>query len=507
MYSAPDLEVEAAVSAVETTDSTSNGLTKTEGCDDERNGNGAAAAGDTEEPLQASPLPRKRGSVEPDEEPDAKRVKKSSASPQNGEDKSLREDTSEAVNLADSVTKDTWQGFCEIQSEPAYFSAILKDMGVRNIKIEELISVHPEYLLDNPIPRSSYGLIFLYQYRDQGISDQPKDASGHVWFANQLPAQNSCATLGMINILMNNHDVEIGEHLQQFKDFTKDFNPYQRGEAIASFDFVKKIHNSFAKKMDILEADKHLSYKVKRSKRLLNDRKARRKSTDSAATDDSAENHDDDANHFIAFIPVGNEVWMLDGLNYQPINMGSFDPEQGQDWVSIAVDSITAITAGAEEGSYSAFTIGPAKLPSLRKQACLALNHFNSTERRLNEIAPDWKSFTIDEQSAASPQILGIEVQLSLYPTPDTLATTINSEETQDLLERRTRVLQDLDRLSASIVSEMHGDADSERIAAQARFDYAPVIKLWAEMLAANGWLEQNIDRHIEGKAGQKGKK
>ena len=496
--------MEAAVSAVETTDSTSNGVTKTEGCDDEPGANGTTAAKNTEESLQTSPPPRKRGSVEPVEEPDAKRVKKSSASPQNGEPKSLEQDTSEAVDVADSVTKDTWQGFCEIQSEPAYFSAILKDMGVRNIKIEELISLHPEYLLENPIPCSSYGLIFLYQYRDQGTSDQPKDASSHVWFANQLPAQNSCATLAMINILMNNDNVEIGEYLQQFKDFTKDFNPYQRGEAIASFDFVKKVHNSFAKKMDILEADKHLSYKVKRSKRLLDDKKARRKSTDSASTDDSAESLEDDANHFIAFIPVGDEVWMLDGLNYQPINVGSFDADRDQNWTSTALETIATIAAG-EEGSYTAFTIGPAKLSSLRKQASLGLNHVKSTERRLDEISPDWRSFTIDEQSIPSSQMLGIEDQLSVHPTPDTLAATIKSEETQDLLDRRTRVLQDLDRLSASIISEMQEEADNERIAAQARFDYAPVIKLWAEMLASNGWLEQNIDRHIEGKAGKKG--
>lgn len=504
MHLAPVLDEEAAGSPVKVNMSTSHRVAKPEGCDDARSDN---AAPDTDESLQASPKPLIRGSVELGEEPAAKRLKSSSASPQNGKAEPLEQDTSDIVDLLDSVTKDTWQGFCEIQSEPAYFSAILNDMGVRDIKIEELISLHPEYLLDNPIPGSSYGLIFLYQYRDQGSSDQPKEASSHVWFANQLPAQNSCATLAMINILMNNDSAEIGEHLQQFKDFTKDFNSYQRGEAIASFEFVKKIHNSFAKKMDILEADKHLSYKVKRSKRSLKDKKARRKSTDSVATDDSAESHEDDANHFIVFVPVGNQVWMLDGLNYHPLNMGSFEPTQGQDWVSVAVESITAIAAGAEEGSYTAFAIGPAKLPSLRKQACLALNHIKSTERRLDETSPDWRSFTVDEQPIPSSQMLGVEDQLPAHSTPDTLAATINGEKTQDLLQRRTRILEDLDRLGASIISEMQEVADNERIAAQARFDYAPVIKLWAEMLAANGWLEQNIDRHIEGKSGKKGKK
>ena len=50
--------------------------------------------------------------------------------------------------------------------------------------------------------------------------------------------------------------------------------------------------------------------------------------------------------------------------------------------------------------------------------------------------------------------------------------------------------------------------ADSAAKAAQGRFDHGPVIKLWAEMLAENGYLEQNLDQFIEGKGGsKKGKK
>ena len=156
-----------------------------------------------------------------------------------------------------------------------------------------------EFILEN-IPQPIYGFILLFHYREFGNDNQADECPKDVWFANQLPAQNSCATLAMINILMNQSDeAVIGEHLEQFKDFTKDFTPYQRGEAFASFDFVKKIHNSFAKKMDILEGDKHLSYKVKRTERLKAQKaaektkpskrsiKSRRPSADSVATQDS----------------------------------------------------------------------------------------------------------------------------------------------------------------------------------------------------------------------------
>lgn len=50
-----------------------------------------------------------------------------------------------------------------------------------------------------------------------------------------------------MNIVNNVPGLELGAHLQAFKTFTTDFNPVMRGEAITNFEFVKKIHNSFAR--------------------------------------------------------------------------------------------------------------------------------------------------------------------------------------------------------------------------------------------------------------------
>jgi ubiquitin carboxyl-terminal hydrolase L5 len=451
---------------------------------------------------EPSPESKKRTCEDFHEDFKPKRVKSSpTPATDDGTDHSARQ-PSEPAEPKDNVTKETWQGFCEIESEPAFFSAILQDMGVQDINVREIFAMDPDYL--DALPRPIHGLILLYLYRQQGVSDPQEDKSSHVWFANQLPAQNSCATLAMINILMNNTEIEIGEHLRQFKDFTKDFTPYQRGEALASFDFVKKIHNSFAKEMDILEADKHLSHKVKKSQRQQKDKKSRRKSADSADIDEEGE--EENAHHFIAYIPVGTEVWRLDGLNAQPINVGTFDAAKGEDWVSSAADSILAILASGGD-DYTGFAIMPSALPSLRKEACLAMNHIKSTESQLDSTSPDWRSFTDDGSSGIDPAALCIENQLSAHPTPATIITTIASETLQDLLDRRTRVLQELDQLAISIVSEMQDEADSAAKAAQGRFDHGPVIKLWAEMLAENGYLEQNLDRFIAGKGSKKGKK
>ena len=50
-----------------------------------------------------------------------------------------------------------------------------------------------------------------------------------------------------MNIVNNVPGLELGAHLQAFKSFTTDFKPMMRGEAITNFEFVREIHNSFAR--------------------------------------------------------------------------------------------------------------------------------------------------------------------------------------------------------------------------------------------------------------------
>ncbi|KAI9822359.1 MAG: Ubiquitin carboxyl-terminal hydrolase bap1 [Pycnora praestabilis] len=40
--------------------------------------------------------------------------------------------------------KKRWKGFCEIESEPAFFNVMLKDFGVRGVKIQEVFGLEDE---------------------------------------------------------------------------------------------------------------------------------------------------------------------------------------------------------------------------------------------------------------------------------------------------------------------------------------------------------------------------
>jgi ubiquitin carboxyl-terminal hydrolase L5 len=469
----------------------------------------------------SSPNIKKRGLPEPDaaSEPSSKKSRDSPTPPSAQNGASTAPIFPSPPDMpATTFDKETWQGFCDIESEPACFSVILREMGVRDVTVREVFSMDLDFLLGN-ITQPIYGFILLFHYREFGNDDQAKDCPKDVWFANQLPAQNSCATLAMINILMNQSneaDVHIGEHLAQFKDFTKELSPYQRGEAFASFDFVKKIHNSFAKKMDILEGDKHLSYKVKRAQRIkaqvLSEKakptrkgtKSRRAaSADTVASDDSTESVKDNEHHYIAFVPVGNEIWKLDGLDRQPTCMGSFDPQRGETWLESVSSTISALMAAGDD-DYGVIALTQSPLLSLRKSASLTINTLSHVETRLDGVSAstsqDWRDLVDANEQPPSPRMLGLQEDLATSTISSAIKATIDNEDMTQLLTRRSSLLAEANQLATNIVMEMQNEAEEDLKATQRRYDSGPVIKKWLEMLAENGFLEENLDRFMPSK-------
>jgi len=64
---------------------------------------------------------------------------------------------------------------------------------------------------------------------------------------NRKTINNACASVALLNIVNNVPNIELGENLRAFREFTASFSPALRGDAIGNFEFVKEIHNSFAR--------------------------------------------------------------------------------------------------------------------------------------------------------------------------------------------------------------------------------------------------------------------
>ena len=82
--------------------------------------------------------------------------------------------------------------WCTIESDPGVFTALIDGIGVKDIVVEELYTLHDEDLLASMKP--IYGLIFLFKWQKQDeelFNHQYYDSN--VYFAKQI-ITNACAT-------------------------------------------------------------------------------------------------------------------------------------------------------------------------------------------------------------------------------------------------------------------------------------------------------------------------
>ncbi len=73
--------------------------------------------------------------------------------------------------------------------------------------------------------------------------------------------------------------------------------------------------------MDILNADLALQSEFDKWKKSKNNKK--RKLLKGGSAKKRKKSKDEPGYHFIAYVPINNVVWRLDGLQRQPINIGN----------------------------------------------------------------------------------------------------------------------------------------------------------------------------------------
>ena len=455
------------------------------------------------------PASTKRPISEQDEAPLSKKIK-------SGEDMPS-EPSSSALDMSNiDELKANWQGYCEIESDPAYFSVILREIGIQGVDVQELALLDPAHLMTLP---TIHGLVLLFRHREFDQDKQESICPDHVWFANQMPGQNSCATLAMIHTLLNVEDpnIDIGEHMQQFKNFTEDMTPPQRGHTFASWNYVKEIHNSFAKKMDMLENDKYLASKSAKSEKHKaaglkktaplktapkpRSKPARRDSQDSNSSDASVEEFEANAHHYIAFVPVNGDVWKLDGMDKQPTLLGKYDESRGEMWFDNVSDRINALI-GAGDHDYGIYAITQSPLVPLRNKLIEADNTIKHVQTRLTSTSGDWKQFLDeDDREPPSPSFMESfgEAQRAANPIPESIKAAIDKEDMPALLDRYRSLVATMRNLIMRYMEKEQEVTDQHKRADDRRWDYGPAIQKWIFMLAQNGYLEKNLDNFYPG--------
>ncbi|KAF0427188.1 ubiquitinyl hydrolase [Gigaspora margarita] len=192
--------------------------------------------------------------------------------------------------------------WCLIESDPGVFTELIKKFNVSGIQVEEVWSLDAQTLEElKPV----YGLIFLFKWQgndDSSGSHPDADLSidDSVYFAKQV-VNNACATQAILSILLNCPSIDLGPDLQQFKDFTREFEPSDKGLAMTNSDLLRSVHNSFSRSDPFIMDPSELS-----------------------------SNEKEDIFHFISYVPIHGALYELDGLSNGPVNLG---PCTDDDWL------------------------------------------------------------------------------------------------------------------------------------------------------------------------------
>ncbi|KAL5332648.1 ubiquitin carboxyl-terminal hydrolase [Aspergillus crustosus] len=393
------------------------------------------------------------------------------------------DDSAEAVGKkadfyhpASEDDRKSWNGFCELESDPALFNVMLREFGVTGVKVQDVYALDDDFFAS--LPKPVYGVIFLFRWHEDDPDKQEASCPDGLWFANQT-ASNACATVALLNIVNNIEGADLGENLRNFKEFTMPFTPALRGDAINNFEFVKRIHNSFSRKMDILNSDLQLKHEAQ-SKRNRSKKRGRE------------ENVADAGFHFIAFVPVLGKVWKFDGLERQPQALGTLEP--GMDWLDLAMPNIRSRMAEAEtEISIQSLVRDP--LPGLVKQLAMNIRHLASVEKAIasqeqgttgidplpeNTLREPDDSYGVTEKSV---QEAAGHVEIG-----DCLGRSVD-----ELVQHRKRVSMEQIDLKMAIREEQQLRQEDDEKAARRRYDYGPAIRTWLRFLAHKRVIEDLI--------------
>mmetsp|Transcript_4184 Transcript_4184/g.6007 ORF Transcript_4184/g.6007 Transcript_4184/m.6007 type:complete len:308 (-) Transcript_4184:1842-2765(-) len=201
--------------------------------------------------------------------------------------------------------------WCTIESDPGVFTELLESVGVKGVELEELWTLDDDSLAQlDPV----FGLIFLFKWTpgsDTSLAHQTPlttdEMPPDLFFARQVTT-NACATQAILSVIFNSEHkgVQLGSTLSEFKSFTSSFPADLKGEAIGASAELQQAHNSFARKDSFLhEGRQHVA------------------------------TGNEDVFHFVAYLPFGNKVYELDGLQSGPILIGELEDESKM-WYSIA---------------------------------------------------------------------------------------------------------------------------------------------------------------------------
>uniref|UniRef100_A0A8C7XP62 Ubiquitin carboxyl-terminal hydrolase n=1 Tax=Oryzias sinensis TaxID=183150 RepID=A0A8C7XP62_9TELE len=192
--------------------------------------------------------------------------------------------------------------WCLMESDPGVFTELIKGFGCKGAQVEEIWSMEPENF-ENLKP--VHGLIFLFKWQpgEEPAGSIVQDSRlDHIFFAKQV-INNACATQAIVSVLLNcsHSDIVLGDTLSEFREFSQSFDAAVRYWYLFNSTLTVECFDFFFFRQQMFEFDAKSSAK------------------------------DEDAFHFVSYVPVNGRLYELDGLREGPIDLGACNQD---DWIN-----------------------------------------------------------------------------------------------------------------------------------------------------------------------------
>ncbi|KAI1385232.1 cysteine proteinase [Hypoxylon trugodes] len=384
---------------------------------------------------------------------------------------------------------DEYLGWVELESEPAFFNAMLLALGTVSFKVQEVYSLDTESLksLSHPV----HGFIFCFEYEGDSEPSHEKerqDCPPGLWFANQT-AGNACATVALTNIIMNAKDVNLGGDLQGFREETSLLPPPHRGRVLDEDDFIRSVHNSVARRIDLLAEDLVLDNKYEES---LKKKRPRGKSSSSSSSRQSRKKRNIETNyHYIAYVPVNGQVWELDGFQVKPLCLGPV----GDSWLEKASAAIQERMLRNEFAPFSLLAISNSPLLTLSRKLSISLACSHTLHELFSKdpawVYPDpfetYNDERLDRLFIERDQIVSLE--------PDDFKVIVSQPgfTVYKALKYARSLQEEQEVFDAKYAVELAAAEDALETIRGRQRDYTPAIHEWVKVLAEKGVLRELI--------------
>ncbi|KAJ7677498.1 cysteine proteinase [Mycena rosella] len=404
--------------------------------------------------------------------------------------------------------------FAVLESEPGVFTSLTRRLGIRGLELVELYDIEP-WAVDHLRPR---GLVFCFLWRKDAHrpSDFDDPAAARVWFANQL-SDDACASLAILNVSLN-CDVEIGDELEAFRRETESMSPVMKGLAISSSPFIRKAHRDLARPPDLRGALNAIATstltkaKKKDEPKRAPPSKRAAKPAASAAKPKQDEADDEEAFHFIGYVPAYGKVWELDGLKSGPLEVGELSDDAEKSWMDVVRPALRMKMqkyGGAEGGGNIRFSL-LALVDGLYEAASDTLEFLKreraAIQRRMKEGWESQVDSTLLEQAQfAFDAPLGSAAPGRTYAPDFGARRMVRDMEILELPERALggaweRCVRDAMKAKISLEDEVAKATRAHTEHVKRTHDYEPFLREFVVCLESEGLLEPLLDVNEAGK-------